>query len=92
MSPVFISFFFHMLPFLPMVVSYDTVKSAVWASVKFSKSSGCSKIWHPRTPALILTSSNSSTVSSTNVGNFFFIPMGEQPPRIYPVSPNKSLI
>ena len=60
--------------------------------MKRARSSGESITCSPRIPALTAISSNSMQVSSMNVGYFFFMPMGEQPPRIYPVSASSSFI
>ena len=48
-------------------------------------------IWCPRSPAETAMTSHSVQVSSINVGYFFFIAIGLQPPRIYPVTPSSSL-
>lgn len=65
----------------PLVLS-QAVRSAYPASISAASASGFTRSCTPRCPALTAISSNSTAVSSKYVGNFFFMPTGEQPPRM----------
>ena len=56
--------------------------SAMVASVVATKSAGRIRICKPLTPALMYINSCSEQVEWMKVGKRFFIPIGEQPPRI----------
>ena len=61
---------------------YFHVISSIFAHTKDTISSRRKRSWIPRTPALTVNCSTKRQDVSKYVGNFFFIPMGEQPPRI----------
>ena len=66
--------------------------SAVVAFVYSIKSRGAMAICKPRTPALMYMVSCASAVECMYVGRGRFMPMGEQPPRIYPVVGSSSFM
>ena len=58
------------------------VMAATVAPTKLTRSVGAITSWMPRRPPEMKIWSHSSQVSSMTVGNRFFMPTGEQPPRI----------
>ena len=56
--------------------------AAVWPRVSFNRSSGESSTWVPIFPPLTIMVAQDRALSSRVVRKAFFIPMGEQPPRI----------
>ncbi len=55
---------------------------AIFAPTSGSRSDGAASIWQPIRPPLTMTDGSVSTAASKTVGNCFFIPTGEQPPRM----------
>ena len=58
------------------------MRSAVDAPTKSIRACGAISTWRPRVPALTNMVSKSVAVEWKKVGSGYFMPIGEQPPRI----------
>ena len=68
--------------FSAVFAHFFAVSGAICAPTNRKSAARSNRSCAPRVPELTVTRSKFNTLSSNHVGNFFFIPMGEQPPRI----------